>query len=101
MCFRTQKVDRICSKCCIDDIVVNAEEEEEAGDIVTSMDATCTKYMMEIGPDKTKIMTNNADGFQREIKIKASHFRDESSQMKDSNRRYFPALPKQQSLSLD
>ena len=25
---------------------------------------------MEIGPDKTKVMTNNPDGFQREIKIK-------------------------------
>ena len=25
---------------------------------------------MEIGPDKTKVMTNNPNGFQREIKIK-------------------------------
>ena len=25
---------------------------------------------MEIGPDKTKVMPNNANGFQREIKIK-------------------------------
>ena len=25
---------------------------------------------MEIGPDKTKVMTNNTNGFQREIKIK-------------------------------
>ena len=25
---------------------------------------------MEIGPDKTKLMTNNTDGFQRETKIK-------------------------------
>ena len=24
---------------------------------------------MEIGPDKTKVMTNNPSGFQREIKI--------------------------------
>ena len=25
---------------------------------------------MEIGPDKTKMMTNNLDGFQRDINIK-------------------------------
>ena len=52
------------------DIVVNAEEKEEAGDNTTSMDTTCTMYKMEIGHDKTKIMSNNSDGFQREIKIK-------------------------------
>ena len=38
-----------------DDIVVKAEEEEEAGDIVTSMDTDFTRYKMEIGPDKTKL----------------------------------------------
>ena len=49
-----------------DDIVVNAEEEEEAGVLVDRLDTT----KMEIGPDKTKVMTNNPNGFQREIKIK-------------------------------
>ena len=44
--------------------------EEEADVIVTSMDTVCTMYKMEIGPDKTKIMTHNLDGFQREIRIK-------------------------------
>ena len=53
-----------------DDIVVNAEEEEEAGALVDCLDRTTTRYKMEIGPDKTKVMTNNANGFQREIKIK-------------------------------
>ena len=38
-----------------DDIVVKAKEEEETGDIVTSMDTDCTRYKMEIGPDKTKL----------------------------------------------
>ena len=33
------------------------------------MDTTCTRYKIEIGPDKTK-KTNNINGFQREIKIK-------------------------------
>ena len=36
------------------DIVVNAVEEEEADDIVTSMDTTCTRYKMEVGPARTK-----------------------------------------------
>ena len=46
-----------------DDIVVNTDEEEKADGIVTSMYTTCTRYKMEIGPDKTTIMTNNPDGF--------------------------------------
>ena len=41
-----------------DDVVVNAEEEEEAGVLVDRLDTTTTKYKMEIGPDKTKVMTN-------------------------------------------
>ena len=40
-----------------------AEEEEDADDTVTSMGTTCTRYKMEIVPDKSKIMTNNPDGF--------------------------------------
>ena len=53
-----------------DDIVVNAEVEEKAGVLVDRLDTTTTRYKMEIGPDKTKVMTNNRNGFQREIKIK-------------------------------
>ena len=53
-----------------DDIVVNAEEEEEAGVLVDRLDTTTARYKMEIGSDKTKVMTNNPNGFQREIKIK-------------------------------
>ena len=45
------------------DIAFNAEEEEEADGIVTSMDAICTWYKMEIGPVKTNKMTINPDGF--------------------------------------
>ena len=37
-----------------DDIVVNAEDEEEAGVLVDPLDTTTTRYKMEIGPDKTK-----------------------------------------------
>ena len=53
-----------------DDIVVNAEDEEEAGILVDRLDTTTTRYKMEIGPDKTKVMINNPNGFQKEIKIK-------------------------------
>ena len=53
-----------------DDIGVNAEEEEKAGVLVDHLDRTTTRYKMETGPNKTKMMTNNPNGFQREIKIK-------------------------------
>ena len=54
-----------------DDIVVNAEEEEAAGVLVDRLDRTTTRYKMEIGPDKTKVMTKKKkNGFQRQIKIK-------------------------------
>ena len=52
--------------CFADDIVVNAEEGEEAG----------RRYRMEIGPDKTNVMTNNPNGFQREIKIKGQRLEE-------------------------
>ena len=46
---------------------IDAEEEEEVGVLVDRLDTTTTRYKMEIGPDKTKVMTNNPNGFQREI----------------------------------
>ena len=59
-----------------DDIVVNAEEEEEAGILIDRLDRTTTRDIMEIGPDKTKVMTNNPNGFQREIKIKGQRLEE-------------------------
>ena len=59
-----------------DDIVVNAEEEEEAGVLVDRLERTTTRYKMEIGPDKTKVMTNNPHGFQTEIKIKGQRLEE-------------------------
>ena len=35
-----------------------------------SLYKTCTRYKMRIGAEKTKLMTNNANGIQREIKVK-------------------------------
>ena len=59
-----------------DDTVVNAKEEEEAGNLVNRLDTTTTRYKMEIGPDKTKVMTNHPNGFQREIKIKSQRLEE-------------------------
>ena len=38
---------------------MNTEEEEEADILVDRLDTTSTRYKMEAGPDKTKVMTNN------------------------------------------
>ena len=59
-----------------DDIVVNAEVEEEAGVLVDRLDTTTTRYKMEIGQDKKKVMANNPNGFQREIKIKGQRLEE-------------------------
>ena len=56
-----------------DDIVVNAEEDEEAGPPTRY---NHHKVQMMIGPDKTKGMTNNPKGFQREIKIKGQRLEE-------------------------
>ena len=47
-----------------------AEEEQELEALVESLDKTCTRYKMGISAEKTKLMTNNANGIQREIKVK-------------------------------
>ena len=47
-----------------DDIVVKAEEEEEADVLVDRLDTTIRRYNMEIGPNKTTVMTNNPNCFQ-------------------------------------
>ena len=44
--------------------VVNAEEEDEAEVLVNRFDTTTTRYKWKIGTDKTKVMTNNPNGFQ-------------------------------------
>ena len=59
-----------------DDIVVNAEEEEETGVLVDRLYSTTTRYKMEVGPDKTKVMTNNPNGPQTEIKIKGQRLEE-------------------------
>ena len=63
----------------VDDIVINAEVEEETGVLIDRLDTTTTRYKMEISPDKTKVMTNNSNGFQREIKIKGQRLEEVES----------------------
>ena len=53
-----------------DDIDALAEEEQELEALVESLDKTCSRYKMEISAEKTKRMTNSANGIQREIKVK-------------------------------
>ena len=50
--------------------IVETAEEEEAGVLIDLLDRSPAMYKMEIGPVKTKVMTNNPNGFQREITIK-------------------------------
>ena len=50
-----------------------------AGILIDHLDNTRTRYKMEIGPDKTKVMTNNPNGFQREIKINSQRLEEVGS----------------------
>ena len=43
-----------------DDIVENAKDAEEADVLVDRLDTTTARYKMEIGPNKTKVMTNRS-----------------------------------------
>ena len=49
-----------------DDTDALAEEEQELEALVESLDKNCTRYKMEISAEKTKLMTNSANGIQGE-----------------------------------
>ena len=49
-----------------DDIDALAEEEQELEVLVESLDKTCTRYKTEFSAEKTKLMTNSANGIKRE-----------------------------------
>ena len=53
-----------------DDTDALAEEKQETEALNESLDKNCTRYQMEIRAEKTKLMTNNANGIHREIKVK-------------------------------
>ena len=51
-----------------DDIDDLAGEKEELASLVERLDKAFTAYGMEIGAEKTKLMTNNTRGINTEIK---------------------------------
>ena len=85
-----------------DDTDAVAEEENEQGRLVESLDKTCTRYKMEINTEKTKLMTNSANGIQREIKVKwqklgtitSSSSSEQLFQMMAQNQRFTQGLCK-------
>ena len=52
-----------------DDIDAITEEEQELETLVESLVKTFTRYKMDMKAEKTKLMTNSANGIQREIKV--------------------------------
>ena len=48
-----------------DDIHALAEEEQKLEALVESLDKTCVSYKMEISAEKTRLMTNSANGILR------------------------------------
>ena len=52
-----------------DDIYALAEEEQELEALVESLDKTCRRYKMEVSAEKTKLMTNSANGLKREKQV--------------------------------
>ena len=49
-----------------DDIDAVAEKEQELEALIESLNKICTRFKMEISAEKTKLMTNSANGIQRE-----------------------------------
>ena len=43
-----------------------AEEEQELETLVESLNKTCTRFRMEVSSENTTLMTNSANGVQRE-----------------------------------
>ena len=52
-----------------DDIDGSAGEEEELAKLVERLDKASTAYGIEISAEKTKLMTNNTSGINKEIKV--------------------------------
>ena len=50
------------------DIDAQAEEKQELEALAESLDKICTRYKMEISAEKTRLMTNSANGILWEIK---------------------------------
>ena len=78
-----------------DDIDALAEEKQELEALVEILHKTFTRYKMEISAEKTKLMTNSANGIQRETKVKGhSSTMEQLFQMIAPNQRFSQGLPK-------
>ena len=53
-----------------DDIDALAEEEQERAVLVESLHKTGTMYKMQISAERTRLMTNSADGTKKEMNVK-------------------------------
>ncbi|KAK2174744.1 hypothetical protein NP493_779g00002 [Ridgeia piscesae] len=53
----------------VDDIDGLAGREEELADLVERLDKTSTAFGMQINAEKTKLMTNNTNGFSTDIRV--------------------------------
>ena len=60
---------KITNLCFADDIGGFAGEEEELANLAEHLDKASTAYGMEISAEKTKLMTNNTNGINTEIKV--------------------------------
>ena len=52
-----------------DDIDGLAGEEEEMAKLIERLDKASTAYGMEVSAEKTKLMTNNTSGINKQIKV--------------------------------
>ena len=85
-----------------DHIDALAEEEQELESPSRKSRKTCTRYKMEISAKKTRVMTNSANGIQREIKVKMQKlgivkslmYHCELLQMMAPSQRFFQGLHK-------
>ena len=59
----------ITNLCFADDIDGLAGKEEELANLVEHLDKASTAYSMETNAKKTKLMTNNTNGINTEIKV--------------------------------
>ena len=77
-----------------DDIDALAEEEQELEALVEILHKTFTRYKKEISAEKTKLMTNSANGIQRETKVRGhSSTMEHLFQMMAPNQRFSQGLP--------
>ena len=87
-----------------DDISGLAGEEEELAKLVECLNKASTAYSMEISAEKTKLMTNNTSGVNKETKVNGQKFETVTSfkylgsviPMRVPSLRYCPGLHTQQ-----